>query len=536
MNTKKVLIADDEARICNLIKVLIDWQELGFDICGLVQNGNDALLLCEKYQPDILITDIRMPDLNGLELIKAVKSLLPNIQVIIITGYSQFEYAHQALRYGVVDYLLKPVKKNELIAALRKSIETSEQIEKDKGNSFSGQLSVNYKKDILYQIFNAEAESTNDPDLPQKFLNEYHLDFNGNKWILLTVELFLDESEDSVAVQKYFQKKVPELVFEEFRYEKIHILTAVINNTFFFLLNGNDSLWKITREKLKELKKDFLIIDNLLQKIIYTISFSSMHESINEIYQAKKECQEAIEYKIIAGKNKTISYVDLPRTRFELDFFLDKEFMSRFVSAITEMNITKISGEMAKLSVALYKHISELDAGCVRKIYETLTRSFFATIKVFAGHDDRYSVENVLPEIDSFYSVDSCITYINNVFSSVLNKLKNEKENAGSKTIKQAQLFINEHYAENLTLALLAKEVGLNEAYLSSIFKKQLRISVTDYITQVRIQHAKELLIRTGYDVNGISEKVGFNDSKYFSKRFKKYTGVSPKEYRKLFG
>ena len=116
----KVVIADDEARICQLIKVLVDWDALGMEIAGIASNGIEALMMVRKERPDILITDIRMPGASGIDLIKQARSICPSICMIIISGYAHFEYAKTALAYGVKDYLLKPINQKELMASLQK--------------------------------------------------------------------------------------------------------------------------------------------------------------------------------------------------------------------------------------------------------------------------------------------------------------------------------------------------------------------------------------------------------------------------------
>ena len=120
---RKVIIVDDEQHICRLIEALIDWEAHGLEVIGSARDGGSAFQMCQELSPDILITDIQMPGLSGIDLIKKLNDQFPEIKVIIITGYSQFPYAHQALRYGVVDYLLKPIQKEELEHALQKGME-----------------------------------------------------------------------------------------------------------------------------------------------------------------------------------------------------------------------------------------------------------------------------------------------------------------------------------------------------------------------------------------------------------------------------
>ena len=146
-----------------------------------------------------------------------------------------------------------------------------------------------------------------------------------------------------------------------------------------------------------------------------------------------------------------------------------------------------------------------------------------------------FTQDNLISQKEYFYSISGAFTYLSEIFQMLLKRCCEEKEDQNTQPIRETQLYIEEHYMEPVKLEEIARHVGLNETYLSSIFKKQVGKSLIDYLTYTRVQHAKELLINRNKSVNEIAEEVGFNDAKYFTKRFKKYTGVSPNEYRKLF-
>ena len=213
---RKVVIADDEQRSCKLLESLIDWEQRNMEIAGVARDGFEALRMCEKIRPDFLITDIRMPGLSGLELIQRIHQLIPSVKVIIITGYSQFEYAHQALRFGVIDYLLKPIKKEELLAALEKGEDTIHQTEAQKTGRETVTLKSmqNFKGNLLAAIIR-EQSCMNKREFRKTILDEYHVSFSEEYWQMMQIEIILNGEENTLSVQDYLERKMKDIVLEE---------------------------------------------------------------------------------------------------------------------------------------------------------------------------------------------------------------------------------------------------------------------------------------------------------------------------------
>ncbi len=534
---RKVIIVDDEQHICRLIEALIDWEAHGLEVIGSAHDGSRAFQMCQELSPDILITDIQMPGLSGIDLIKKLHDQFPEIKVIIITGYSQFPYAHQALRYGVVDYLLKPIQKEELEHALQKGMELIDReialpLEKE---SLALKSMQEIKVNLLTLILNDAAQAPKIHNL-NRFMEEYHLKFQGRAWQLLQVEFILSNEENTVSVQDFLKNKIKDIVVGELKGEHIEIVTALSGNSFFCLLNGDKDSLEQARIQLNQVKNKLLVVNDILQRINFTIGISSVCGEFGRISDCVKECRACIHYKIMKGKNKIIKYSDIPAVELEASYFINENFRKQFLKDVVDADSEAVSAQINELVTYLYRFSGKIDGNVVLEIYQMLVKMFFKGIQTFPISDFKeFTQDNLISQKEYFYSISGAFNYLSEIFEMLLKRCCEEKEDQNTQPIRETQLYIEEHYMEPVKLEEIARHVGLNETYLSSIFKKQMGKSLIDYLTYTRVQHAKELLINRNKSVNEIAEEVGFNDAKYFTKRFKKYTGVSPNEYRKLF-
>lgn len=302
---RKVIIADDEQHICHLIKALIEWEQYGLEVVGFANDGNKAFQMCEEFSPDFLITDIRMPGLSGIELIKKLYDAFPDIKVIIITGYSQFSYAQQALKFRVVDYLLKPIQKEELECALQKGLNLidAEVVRSLENRNLSLKSMQEIKDNLLILILNSKGQPSK-LFSRERFLEEYHLKFQGNTWRLLQIECILNREDNTLSLQEFLGEKIKDIVVSEVKNEKIEILTALKDNSFFCLFNGDREILELLKTALIQIKSKLLVLNDVLQKINFTIGLSNIYGNFNDISICINECESCINYKVIKGKNK----------------------------------------------------------------------------------------------------------------------------------------------------------------------------------------------------------------------------------------
>lgn len=531
----KVIIADDEPHICQLLETLIDWAAEGFTIVGFANNGYEVSKLCATNQPDLLITDIRMPGLGGLELIQQLHEQMPSVHVIIITGYSQFQYAHQALRYGVIDYLLKPINTEELLIALRNVkekiyhsgvpalINLGEQ-------PVSTKSMQTIKGNILLSILTSNEQSASfSPE-------EYHIDFVGRIWRLFQVETILDGNYGNLPAEDYLGKKIKEIITEEFKEENCELVFTRTIKGYFCLINGNEECFDAFLDHMRTIK---IILIQVLEmfKGTFTIGVSDLCRDFQKIGNSAKECERAIDQKIIVGKNQVIYFSDIPDERHNWKEFIDDDFEREFKKGIADANPAVLSKCVLDLMSALNLTSQQVSGSLVYKVYTQLIHLFFDSVSVFGEENyGNYSEEQLIMQGKYFYNITSAFTYLNNLFRTIISTLIEKRGEQSTKPIRMAQLYIDEHYKEGIKLQEVAEYVGLTPTYLSTLFKKQVGKSLVEYLTHIRIQNAKQLLIDRNRNISDIADEVGFVDEKYFIKRFKKVTGLTPNEYRKLFG
>lgn len=535
----KVIIADDELHICRLLESLIDWEAEGFTIEGFANNGYEAANLCIAIKPDLLITDIRMPGLGGLELVQQLHKQMPSIHAIIITGYSQFQYAHQALRYGVVDYLLKPIRTDELLAALNNVKERVQYSIAPDLQKSEQQITVKtmqtIKENLLLSLLSGNAEFSSmgkRVDIPE----EVHIDYRGDSWRLVQIEIILDSTHDNLSAEEYLGKKIHEIISEEFKDEKLELIFVRTGQGYFCLVNGEEDSFLTFIAHLQNVK--FILMQILeLFKGTFTIGVSSLCKTLHNVGNCVGECETAVNHKIIAGKNQVICYSDIPVSDHKQEEFISEYWEKEFRKAIADADHKAVANCISDLISSLNLMSKQISGTFVNEVYKELIDLFFGSILVFGSENlEKYSKEELVSQGKFFYSITAAFTYLSNLFRTIISNLAEEKGEQSTRPIRMAQLYVEEHYTEAVKLQEVAEYVGLAPSYLSSLFKKQVKKSLVEYLTYIRIQNAKQLLIDRNRNIADIADEVGFVDEKYFIKRFKKVTGLTPNEYRKLFG
>lgn len=274
-----------------------------------------------------------------------------------------------------------------------------------------------------------------------------------------------------------------------------------------------------------------------LFKGTFTIGVSSLCKTLHNVGNCVGECETAVNHKIIAGKNQVICYSDIPVSDHKQEEFISEYWEKEFRKAIADADHKAVANCISDLISSLNLMSKQISGTFVNEVYKELIDLFFGSILVFGSENlEKYSKEELVSQGKFFYSITAAFTYLSNLFRTIISNLAEEKGEQSTRPIRMAQLYVEEHYTEAVKLQEVAEYVGLAPSYLSSLFKKQVKKSLVEYLTYIRIQNAKQLLIDRNRNIADIADEVGFVDEKYFIKRFKKVTGLTPNEYRKLFG
>ena len=531
----KVLIADDEIKICKLIECLIDWQSIGLKIVSVVHDGLSALSAIHEHQPDIVITDIRMPNVNGLELIKKTKDINANINFIIISGYSDFTYAQQAIKYGVEDYLLKPIKKNELLSTLTKLVEKhrEQKTKETETNDMLQQIHTN--KEIVKTYFINELLDNYEvpnfiPNL-NKINTQYYCNFNDAFYQIMVIQPICMNDVLSDEILAFFMSKATSIIQKEINYLNELIISNHGEFTY-CVLNGFYDQLITSADPARRIRSELLGLKDIFSNLKIYVYLSSVYQGIEQLPLCMKEVLFA-SYDKLTSVSSIIQY-EQKKENSNINAILSAQFRKDFLFSLETLNTSRIS----KLLTETMQNIIDknLQGNDIYAIYTELIDMFSYGVKNYNFNIDYASVtQNLLLEFHTFTNLTDLINHVIAVINSKITQLQTEKQLENTRPIRLAKQYINDNYTSPLTLEMIGLEIGLNPSYFSSIFKKETGKNFIDYLNAVRIENAKQLLIENSLTVMDICEAVGFNDIKYFTKRFKKETGLSPSDYRKLY-
>ncbi|MHB8130110.1 MAG: response regulator transcription factor [Mobilitalea sp.] len=527
----KVMIVDDEPYIRQGLRILINWEQYGFAICGEAANGKEAAELLESMQFDLVITDIKMPIMNGIELIEHTwEHLSKQIRFIILSGFYEFEYAKKAIKYGVVDYVLKPVQKDELIRVMenykeqffrqvedRKRLEFSEKIVFDR--CLSHLISGQYDLDNLEYVKKYIADAFN-----IRYINiEY--DLSEEKFSGLS-------KEDKLKAQNLLYDSLKDYLGEHWyhAYEESNSKEGVYGVGFLYVKKLTEAAGLSEKEYIQ---KFYEVISSLVSfKIILYIG--QKMDNISQISESYKSATIAKTIQLFS-KEKDIAYYDELEGRIRTNkYAIDKEMMDELIRAIEENDAEIINRKIA----SVYGHFKDL-ATEPDIIKINLDYLLFNLISLAKNLDTEFDQEEVYKMISQGgyeqIAVRGSVKHFREFALEFSNYLSQLRQHSFGGVIKVIEKEITENYMDNLSLKSLSEKYYINSAYLGQMFKKQFGNSFKDYLNNYRIDRAAELLIRSDEKIYLIANSVGFNNTDYFISKFVQIKGITPLQYRKHF-
>lgn len=495
--TLSLMIADDEYFIRQRLKKVIPWEELDLVFAGESENGKEILDLITSVPVDIILLDIKMPKLDGIEVAKHIYKNHPMTKIIILSGYSDFNYARSLIRYGAIDYLLKPVNPDSLKSALLKC---SQRILESKEQYKQIQKYHHYEKcsdlsDVLNGYMDIEQLLIQYPNLHKKKYSIYIGTFINDESLISVNKLmsvlrhsqiecvYYKEMEYSYMIQVFVEIK------ETIAYIKALLMHFLDDTSYYCLLT---------------ISKIFNLHDNWMEYFNPTLHL------LNHRYFNLKSCILA-DYKESTFEN---AQTELSKIRHNILFYLngqDSRGFQNYAEALFEQIKHKKNVDF------MYLAVTEILLTCAIH-FEILTVSSHS-IKQFVSMiiDNEYRLENLKNTVVSYGC--NCVDFTKATPSDI----------AISKKIIS---YISEHYKEpDMSVARLAKVFSMNISYMGSLFKRVNNQSILQYITTQRMDASKKLLKTNQYKIFEIAEMVGYTDAFYYSKRFKKSFGYSPKEY-----
>lgn len=534
----KLIIVDDEEEVRKGIIQKIEWNRFNFEITGEAENGREALDLIEENVPDVVITDITMPLMDGLELASFLKENYPTVKTVILTGFDDFKFAQQAIKYGVADYILKPVMPkdiNELIGKLESRI--NEEIAQKEDvvmlrRHFNESLPVIREKFLTLLVTGRPEENE-----VEKRVCEYGLTLDGDIFAVAAANIDTISFKNNV-----FEENDMELV----KYAVLNISKEIVQkNSFGEVFYYEDNLVIIAGfrdcERNSVFTRSFTVLEEIRQnvekflKISITVGMGRLGNSLAKLREPYSTALAALEYKLIIGGNKVIFIEDLePQTTDNIVFDERKE--KALISSVkfgTQDDVKKAVESLfndicgMKASIKDYQmYLMEITVSInkLARDFQLDTGEIFG--KAFTCYEDEYRNK----------SLDEVRNRVEKICINLMEHISNKRQNITEMLLEKAKDYIRNNYGDNeLSIQKVADYLHISPSYLSMIFKKEAKVTFLKYLVEIRLEVAKELLGSNDLKTFQIAERIGYTEINYFSYFFKKNFGMSPREYRNQF-
>ena len=529
---QKVMIADDEERICRLIEALVDWKALGMEVVAIAHNGLEAVEFAEKFRPDILITDIRMPGCSGLELIEKVKKAMPELEVIIISGYAHFEYAKSAIKFGVGEYLLKPINKAELtmtLERLRGKIEARLQEKED-----IEQMEQKSRHDVLRLrglLLERLSEQKGEGLSLQVLRDEYYLEMEPGCFQAIWLKIDSPEEELGKEGKNIVMERSGRLLESCLKHKCFDMVCREQEHgNYVGILNYAEG----KQEEISLALKDCLNQLESGKKLYGEISFSMAVGSIvKEPAQMQKSLREAsllIEERLVKGTGRFLDYI--PEGNSTLH---EKNLLEKYLRTITHAIEIMSEEEAKKALMQVRESVAEVRDVRGYELLELITSCGELFLSQVETKERKEKLELFSGKLRQCGSQEALFQVLGDLQRSYIRELLQQHEGDMVRPIRQAKQYIQNHYSEPITQEEVSNIVGLSSTYFSALFKKEEGEGFAKYLTAVRMEQAKILLRESNDPVSEICRRVGYNDLKHFIHNFEKATGLKPAAYRKLY-
>lgn len=530
----KVFLVEDEVIIRSGVKKSINWEQEGYEFVGEASDGELAYPMILKEKPDILITDIRMPFMDGLELSRLVKKELPDIKILILSGYDEFEYAKKAIKIGVTEYLLKPISAAKLTEVLNAVAETIRQENEEKNllETYFAEMRENTERDkmrLFEKLLMGDLSMGEILEAGERF--GMNLGASCYKIVLFKILANLENhvyAEQMVDACSSVEQAASMM-------EGVYVFQRGVEGWAFLLTAQDEKSMeesaKILYQNLKQAMKNYTQLE-------YFGGIGSTVPRIRSLKQSFREADRAFAARFVEEANQIISQKEFEKSQMEeglkmqgvVQIGKSREMLQKFLSNGTREEVKAFSDA----------YISRIEEENIRS---TMVRQYVVTdvCIVILSFCERISSANRLQEeaeelqkmMQKIHSLSEIKKYVVRLLNEAIELRDAESGRRYSDLIAAAKKEIENHYmTEEISLNTVAISVGMSPSYFSSIFSKEAGKTFVEYLTEVRIEKAKEFLMCSSMKTSEIGYEVGYKDPHYFSYIFKKVQGCSPKEYR----
>lgn len=522
MELYRVLLVDDEEDIREGISRKMDWLGLGFSLVGEAANGQDALELAESLRPDVILTDIKMPFMDGLELCRILTDRLPAARFVVFSGFDAFEYAKQAIQMNVVEYILKPINADELSAVLRR---LKDQLDRERAERRNVELlRSRYTENlpVLRELFYANLlDGHIEPGTERERAARLDIDLQGEEWAVGLAYIGSDRRDalSTLSVQKLLEES---LTADRCRLTLYNDWVAVIVS-----LTESFTIYDLIRvlDRVCTLAASYL-------GLTLTVGVGAPCKELSGMARSAAEARTALEYRSMVGRGQVIYIGDLEPDGGQVLTF--EETDERTLTAAVRLGSEQ---EVRDAAAALAGKIREANPSAGQYnlfLMELVTHLMKMTRRSGVGVEEVFGTGFSLPIQDSALpSLEELEGWCAERYLRLWTLIRRRQTDSAGQTVETAKEYIRQHYAESdLSVEKLCAYLHLSSTYFSTLFKRETGTSFTAYVTTVRMEAAAEAIRGTEEKTYLIAQRCGYEDPNYFSYVFKRHFGVTPTKYR----
>ncbi len=519
----RVVVADDEEIIRTGLVELIPWESLGYEVVGDAEDGEDAIALIRETKPDVVITDIKMPFLTGLDLLREIRRIPEPPYTILLTGYDEFKFAQEAVNNGAYAYLLKPIEPVELekiLTNIKADFEKKQRIK-------SSLKELNTESSVKRQLYGLSETD----DIARELREN---GFEPDRLIFGTLIFEIDGYKRlAQAADTQWAESAKALIFDAIRDESgtgLRTMIAEERGFAFVVVTGDEDAQKLKADNERLIRA---IRHKCADKgIDLTAAAGRLYAGTTHIRSSYEEAIQALSMKFLIGQNRNIFFDDFAdRIKRQKEEAFDIEdiagrlsFESReAVNASFDCIIDGIRKKGAYSALYLQLIITNIyicALQTMRKAQVDVDKTFGNPLRRFEAVLQHETVEERVEDLKA-------------IILEMYAMIENSRQNAFSGAIAQAELYIIGHFSDkDLSLTDVTKHIAASQAHFCVEFKKKTGETFIDYLTRIRMEKARELLMLGGRKVYEVSEMVGYDNATYFSTLFKKQFGISPSEFK----
>ena len=530
MNQYSVLLVDDEEEVYQVIMKKLDWESMGFRIAGYARNGVEALELAEEMQVDVVMTDIKMPYMDGLTLCRKLKEQYQKIKVIIFSGFDEFEYAKEAIKIEAEEYILKPINANELREVFeRMKVNLDKEMDEKRNIDKLREYYLESLPVLQENFFTSLIDGRIPEESIETYAKNYQIDLPGPYYVVTVLHISTTPQENETAMDPFLltvsvKRLVEEQLADEWDFRTVTYLGDII--VIAQLGEEADSM------RFTDRMDNICKLARRVCEARVTAGVGHVCDQLSQIPLSYQGAKNATSYRVMYGTTRAINIAETdPQENADLPW--EEPYIQKILKKIKMGEKELLQEAIDEFIKALLKNKMSLQK------YRILIMELITEIFRF-GANNQMNMEEIFGEDNDIYtqamqleSPEALGRWLQNSCLKMQCQVMTERSDTTKSFVTRAVQYVQEHYGDHtLSVETICGYLNVSAAYFSTVFKKETGKTFINYLTDYRMEEAVSLLLTQNEKTYVIAEKVGYSDPNYFSYVFKKQFGMSPSKYK----